>query len=177
MELSTCKHCDKPAHKCDHGGLHAEAIDLRTELASVKAERDMLAGRVKELEGDISHAVVEAKRRCPDYPWQLNTASESVWALGESWLGASAAVDYISKRHVIERERLESALAAAVKERDEAVEALRPFGASSHLFAESFPDDCFVYHDADGDEPLFNLGDLRRAAALVARLDTSKGQS
>lgn len=40
---------------------------------------------------DINHAVKEAKRRVPDYPWTLNTASEAVWALGESLSGVKAA--------------------------------------------------------------------------------------
>lgn len=44
-----------------------------------------------KLKEDIDHAVKEAKNRVPDYPFDQNTASEAVWALGESLLGVEQA--------------------------------------------------------------------------------------
>jgi hypothetical protein len=69
--------------------LMAEAID--TAYAEHRERKD-------ELQRDVNHAVSEAKRRVPDYPWDQNTASEAVWALGESLLGVSAACDDWRKR-------------------------------------------------------------------------------
>ncbi len=43
------------------------------------------------LSEDIAHAVAEAKKYQPDYPWKDNTASEAVWALGQAYLGVKAA--------------------------------------------------------------------------------------
>lgn len=74
---------------------------------------------------DISHAVREAKRRDPEYPWQLGTASEAVWALGESLLGTQAANDDLHK-----------ALAAAQEERDEARAGYRRLDENWHAVHE-----------------------------------------
>lgn len=54
------------------------------------AESDA-AAKITELEADIANAVREAKRRDPDYPFTEDTASEAVWALGESLRGTEAA--------------------------------------------------------------------------------------
>ena len=40
---------------------------------------------------DAEFALAEAKNYCPDYPWTQNTATEAVWALGQSLLGVEAA--------------------------------------------------------------------------------------
>ena len=70
--------------------------------------------RVKELESDISHAVANAKKYAPDYPWTLNTASEAVWALGEGRNGVIQACDDWAAR-----------VAALEAENAELLEALR----------------------------------------------------
>jgi hypothetical protein len=44
-----------------------------------------------ELRRDVTHAVSEAKRREPDYPWERDTASEAVWVLGSSLEGTDLA--------------------------------------------------------------------------------------
>lgn len=46
-----------------------------------------------ELREDIEHAVAEAKKYQPDYPYTQNTASEAVWALGTSLEGTSRAIN------------------------------------------------------------------------------------
>lgn len=67
--------------------------------------------RVAKLEADIAHSVKEAKRREPEYPWQLNTASEAVWALGESLLGTRAALQEWRDRVAVLEVALQHALA------------------------------------------------------------------
>lgn len=62
---------------------HAEAMQEVERCSQALAERD-------QLRDSTDHAVAEAKRRVPDYPWTLNTASEAVWALGESLRAAKA---------------------------------------------------------------------------------------
>lgn len=61
-----------------------------------------------DLKADISHAMKEAKRRVPDYPFSQNTASECVWALGQSLLGINAALEewigQVYDRHELLRE-------------------------------------------------------------------------
>jgi hypothetical protein len=77
---------------------------LTADLAAKDAE-------IAELRDDIEHAVCEAKRREPEYPWDQNTASEAVWALGESLLGTESAL----KHWQDENERLRTACEAAKK--------------------------------------------------------------
>lgn len=50
-----------------------------------------LAHDAAESRADVDHASAEAKRRQPDFPFTQGTASEAVWALGESLLGTEAA--------------------------------------------------------------------------------------
>ena len=52
---------------------------------------DTLSLEYHKLRSDVEYAMKEAKLREPDYPWSLNTATEAVWALGESMLGVMAA--------------------------------------------------------------------------------------
>lgn len=76
-----------------------DAWDLAITVASrLKVFGDASEARVRELEGDIKHAHAEAKKYQPDYPWQLGTASEAVWACGQGYLGVCAANDGLYKR-------------------------------------------------------------------------------
>lgn len=77
----------------------SDAADLLAEIDALREERD-------ELKRDVTHAVKEAKRREPDYPWELDTASECVLALGEGLAGTRAACGDWHKRC----EKLEAAL-------------------------------------------------------------------
>lgn len=70
---------------------------LRDQLAKLTAENE-------RLKADITHAVKEAKKRDPDYPWTQETASEAVWALGEGKLGIEAACDDWQKQLTAERD-------------------------------------------------------------------------
>lgn len=63
---------------------HVQA--LRNEITNLKKENE-------DLKSDIAHALTEAKKYDPDYPWSLGTASEISWALGQSSLGVRAAND------------------------------------------------------------------------------------
>jgi hypothetical protein len=47
---------------------------------------------------DISHAVNEAKKYQLEYPWQHNTASEAVFAVGSAYQGVSKACDDLHKQ-------------------------------------------------------------------------------
>jgi hypothetical protein len=86
-----------------------EMLRLLATLDEARRERD-------ELKRDIDHAVAEAKRRVPDYPWDQNTASECVWALGESLLGVTAANDEWQE-HAKKLEAERDAAVAAERER------------------------------------------------------------
>lgn len=66
--------------------------DMELELETANKVIAHLQARVREMNEDRDHALKEAKRRMPDYPWSQNTASEVVWALGEGYLGVSAAI-------------------------------------------------------------------------------------
>jgi regulator of replication initiation timing len=63
---------------------------LLADLDAVRRERD-------DIKSNVENAVRCAKEYCPDYPWTLNTASEAVWATGESYKGVSAACDDLHK--------------------------------------------------------------------------------
>jgi hypothetical protein len=62
----------------------------------------------RELKSDLAHALAEAKRRQPDYPFSQNTATEIVWALGEAYLGVESAIEqwigHLHDRHELLRE-------------------------------------------------------------------------
>lgn len=60
-------------------------------------ETAKLTASAPKLKADIDHAVKCAKEYRPDYPWQLNTASEAVWALGQSATGIEKANDDLHK--------------------------------------------------------------------------------
>lgn len=60
------------------GELKNEVFNLRSALVAARE--------------DIENAVKCAKEYCPDYPWTANTASEAVWATGESLRGTEAAI-------------------------------------------------------------------------------------
>lgn len=78
---------------------------LRAKLEAAEKELALQRYRCEVAERDVAHAHSEAKRRCPDYPWMLKTASEAVWALGESLLGVEAAnKQWIAKAEAAEKE-------------------------------------------------------------------------
>lgn len=71
--------------RCRHCGLRAEMPGLNEEQVFETVDAHLAICEkhpMRRLEADIKHAVAEAKRRVPDYPWQQNTAAEAVWALG-----------------------------------------------------------------------------------------------
>ncbi len=78
--------------------------------------------RAEAAEADISHAVAEAKKYSPDYPWARDTASEAVWALGTGMQGVSQAC---------EEWRVKAEVAEA--ERDKLREALKEISVSATL--------------------------------------------
>lgn len=61
--------------------------------SSEQARIRQLEAENRELRDDLKHALQEAKRRQPDYPFTQNTASEAVWALGEALLGTESALE------------------------------------------------------------------------------------
>ena len=73
---------------------------LLAQDALIAAERH----RAEAAEKDVAHAIREAKKYSPSYPWQLNTASEAVWALGQGALGIDAACgDWRKKAEAAEK--------------------------------------------------------------------------
>lgn len=69
------------------------ALDVSPHVHALRAEITRLKKENDELKSDIAHALAEAKKYEPDYPWSLGTASEISWALGQSSLGVLAAND------------------------------------------------------------------------------------
>lgn len=62
------------------------AASIDAAFAEYREQKD-------EMQRDVDHAVREAKRRVPDYPWEgVATASEAVWAIGSSLEGTDAAL-------------------------------------------------------------------------------------
>lgn len=72
---------------------HASTVERDDEPHDPRdAEIARLREEVAELKSDIAHAQKYAKEYEPDYPWQLGTASEVMWCLGESLHGVEKAV-------------------------------------------------------------------------------------
>jgi hypothetical protein len=73
------------------------AVAARNALPALLADLDAATRERDELKSNVENAVRCAKGYCPNYPWTLNTASEAVWATGESYKGVSAACDDLHK--------------------------------------------------------------------------------
>jgi regulator of replication initiation timing len=65
--------------------------------SSLLADLDAATRERDDIKSNVENAVRCAKEYCPNYPWTLNTASEAVWATGESYKGVSAARDDLHK--------------------------------------------------------------------------------
>jgi hypothetical protein len=70
---------------------------MKNALPALLADLDAATRERDELKSNVENAVRCAKGYCPNYPWTLNTASEAVWATGESYKGVSAACDDLHK--------------------------------------------------------------------------------
>lgn len=100
--------------------------DAYKEKASADAlDRNYWRDLAEKAEADIAYAVKHAKEYCPHYPWQLNTASEVMWALGEGYKGVEKACDdWMAKCKKAEAERdVYRDETASCHERIEAAEA------------------------------------------------------
>lgn len=81
----------------------------------------------------------------------------------------------VRRNEQIELPSQEQALAAisdALRQRDEAVSALKPFAQEERNWLDIAPDDQGIWTIDDSDRdgvPAFTLGDVRRAAAIVGR--------
>jgi hypothetical protein len=85
---------DTYENSAEHCDFFAEAINT---LPALLADLDAATRERDELKSNVENAVRCAKEYCPNYPWTLNTASEAVWATGESYRGVSAACNDLHK--------------------------------------------------------------------------------
>lgn len=92
--------------------LIGEAVDKMPDGTTLikTAKLDELKQQLADSQRDKEHALNEAKRRCPDYPWSQNTMAEVVWALGESYSGAKAACEDLHKQLADRDRQIEEAI-------------------------------------------------------------------
>jgi hypothetical protein len=141
------------------------AVAARNALPALLADLDAATRERDELKSNVENAVRCAKGYCPNYPWTLNTASEAVWATGESYKGVSAACDDLHKDLDAATADLKAVSAALdglaehnVKLRTENAklrEALEPFakmGDTRFVGSawEDKPDVPIIFHSATG---------------------------
>lgn len=84
--------------ECDvetNWGSHKDESCYMTAGIRVQQAIDAATG---ELQKDIAHAVNEAMKYQPDYPWERHTASEAVWACGSAFRGVSEANAELQKQ-------------------------------------------------------------------------------
>jgi hypothetical protein len=133
--------------------------------SSLLADLDAATRERDDIKSNVENAVRCAKEYCPNYPWTLNTASEAVWATGESYKGVSAARDDLHKDLDAATADLKAVSAALdglaehnVKLRTENAklrEALEPFakmGDTRFVGSawEGKPDVPIIFHSATG---------------------------
>lgn len=91
------KYHDKPHQLWN--SLRLAAISVGDTEAATQFNQYYTNGdpHLQKLKYDIEHAVKQAKEYVADYPLEINSASEAVWALGQGYKGRGLACDDLHK--------------------------------------------------------------------------------